>query len=462
MAQLPALLRLSQAIHAVRYEDLPTPVVRRATELILDPIGCAYGGFDCQVGEAVRSMATDLGGHAESTVLGSGQRTSMPLATFVNGTMLRYLDANDYYFGRDPAHPSGNLAVALAVGEKMGCTGPQLITALVVAYEVHLRFCEFSGQPTLWQRGWHHGTNSQFSSAALAALLLRADPTQTANAMAISGSHHNTLAAMQSGEISMIKATAEAWIAKGGVEAAMLAVRGMTGPLTLLEGKFGWIESVAGEADVESIVAPIDGHYRIMNACIKPYPAVAAAMAPIHAAIALHSQVRDRLHQIKSVIVKLPSFAIASPSAKSDRRFPKTRESADHSFFYCVAIALLEGVCGDAQFAESNLHNPALHALLDKTQLEEDPVLSAAWPGAAGGAVIVQLDDGQVFESRCRFPPGHPGHPLTDVELRNKFHEYADPVMTERGASRLMDSIDTIDLCTNMQEFARQTVSDKR
>ena len=192
MAQLPALLRLSQAIHAVRYEDLPTPVVRRAKELILDTIGCAYGGFDCQVGEAVRSMATDLGGHAESTVLGSGQRTSMPLATFVNGTMLRYLDANDYYFGRDPAHPSGNLAVALAVGEKMGCTGPQLITALVVAYEVHLRFCEFSGQPTLWQRGWHHGTNSQFSSAALAALLLRADPTQTANAMAISGSHHNS------------------------------------------------------------------------------------------------------------------------------------------------------------------------------------------------------------------------------------------------------------------------------
>lgn len=457
MTLTPALLRLSQSIHAVRYEDLPIAVVNRAKDLILDTLGCAYGGFNGQVGETVRSMIADLGGHPDATVFGSGLRTSMPLATFANGTMLRYLDANDYYFGRDPAHPSGNLAVALAVGEKMACTGSQLITALVVAYEVHLRFCEFAGHPTIWQRGWHHGTNAQFSSSALAALLLGANQTQTAHAMAIAGSHHNTLAALQSGEISMIKATAEAWIAKGGVEAAMLAVRGMTGPLALLEGKFGWIEAVAGEADIEALVAPIHDHYRLMNACIKPYPAVAAAMAPIHAAIALHPQVHGRLEQIKSVTVKLPAFAMASPSANPDRRFPQTRESADHSFFYCAGVALLEGACGEAQFAESNLHNPILLDLLGKIELEEDSSLSDAWPSAAGGMMRIQLADGQVLESHCRFPPGHPSHPLTQIELKRKFHEYADPVISEAGALRLRESIDALEHCNNIQELAQQT-----
>src|SRR5262249_23743273 len=150
---------------------------------------------------------------------------------------------------RDPAHPSGNLAVALAVGEHRRVSGKELLASLVAAYEIHLRLAEAAGAPALWKRGWHHGTNAQFSSAALAARLLQDDPLVTAHAMAISGSHHNTLAQLQSGEISMIKASAEAWVAKGGVESALLATHGLTGPLELIEGKHGWADTVAGEVD---------------------------------------------------------------------------------------------------------------------------------------------------------------------------------------------------------------------
>src|SRR5262249_19026619 len=148
-----------------------------------------------------------------------------------------------YYFARDPAHPSGNLAVAVAVGEREGRSGKDLIAALVAGYEIQLRLCDFAGTPSLWKRGWHHSTNAQFSSAAIAALLSGADAAHTAHAMAICVSHQNTLAQLQSGAVSMIKGTAEAWVAKAGVEAALLAHHGVTGPLPIIEGAAGWAAS---------------------------------------------------------------------------------------------------------------------------------------------------------------------------------------------------------------------------
>ena len=132
--------------------------------------------FDSGVGRAVRRMASDCGGTAQATLIGTGEKTSAPLATLVNGSLLRYLDSNDYYFSRDPAHPSGNLAVALAVGEREHRSGRDMIAALVAAYEIHLRLCDFAGEPSLWRRGWHHGTNAQFSSAATAARSRRRQP----------------------------------------------------------------------------------------------------------------------------------------------------------------------------------------------------------------------------------------------------------------------------------------------
>lgn len=453
MSDETALIKLARLVHSVRYEDLPADVVSHAKALILDTIGCAYGAFNSDVGVAVRSFASDLGGHPQSAILGTQTRTSMSLATFANGSMLRYLDANDYYFGRDPAHPSGNLAAALAVGEYMRCSGAELIAAFVAAYEVQLRFCDLAGKPTIWRRGWHHATNAQFSSSAVAARLLKGDVRQTAHAMAIAGSHHNTLAALLSGEISMIKGTVDAWIAKGGVEAATLALRDVTGPLALLEGKHGWAEAVAGEVDFEALLAPID-RYRMMNSCIKGYPVVANAIAPVRAAIELHPEVRGRADSIQRMIVRMPAYAFETPCGNPDRRFPATRESADHSFYYCPAVALLDGKCGDEQFSEEKRTMPALLELLRKVELEADPTLTSRWPGAAGGIVVLQMSDGRVHESHCDYPPGHSRNPLTVDELRAKFHDFADPVLSRNRANRLREQLETLEAYSDVRSLS--------
>lgn len=450
------LTRLAELACSVRFEDLPRPVLEAAKALILDTLGCAYGGFGSDVSRAVRAVIDEAGGHPQATIIGAGAKASMAQATLANGTMLRYQDSNDYYFARDPAHPSGNLAAALAVGEHVGCSGATLIAALVAAYEVHLRFADCAGRPALWGRGWHHGTNAQFSAAALASRLLDAgttNPLRAAHAMAIAASHHNTLAQLQSGDISMIKASAEAWVAKGAVEAALLAARGVTGPLALIEGRHGWADSVAGEVDLDALLAPIGGEYRLSRVCIKPYPAVATAIASVAAAIGLHARCRDRIGDVARVVVHLPAYALATPSGNPDRRYPATKESADHSFYYCAAVALRDGACDEAQFSPQRLADPALRELLAMTELQPDEALTRAWPKAAGGAVTVHLRNGDVLHERRAAPPGHPDNPLSPIALADKFHRHADPVLSHAGAVRLWEQVATLEDCLDLRDF---------
>jgi 2-methylcitrate dehydratase len=450
-----ALEALAALAHSVRFEELPADVIAAVKARVLDTLGCAFGALDSSVGRAVRQMAFDCGGAPQATLIGTGERTSAPLATLVNGSLLRYLDSNDYYFSRDPAHPSDNLAVALAVGEREHRSGRDLMVGLVAAYEIHLRLCDFAGEPSLWKRGWHHGTNAAFSSAALASRLGGDDPLRTAHAMAIAASHQNTLAQLQSGAVSMIKATAEGWVAKAGVEAALLAHHGVTGPLELMEGAAGWSKCVAGTVDIEDLCAPLDGRYRLSETSIKPYPAVATATAPIRAAIELHRAGLPPLDKIEKLVVLLPSYALNTPSAHPGRRYPPQIESAQHSFYYCTAIALLDGACGDAQFSDAKLKSEQARGLLAKVELREDAEFNALWPQSAGGAVELHLRGGEVRSKRVPYPPGHPRLPLTDDELAAKFHDYADPVLTRRGALILRDAVRDLDACGDLNEFMR-------
>jgi 2-methylcitrate dehydratase len=447
--------RLAALVHSVTFDILPPEVVSAAKARILDTLGCAYGALGSDVGLAVRQMAADCGGAPQATLIGTGEKTSAPMATLVNGSLLRYLDSNDYYFSRDPAHPSGNLAVALAVGEREHRSGRDLIAALVAAYEVQLRLCDFAGAPSLWKRGWHHGCNAQFSSAAIAARLSGIDLSRTAHAMAISASHQNTLAQLQSGAVSMIKGTAEGWVAKAGVEAALLAQHGVTGPLELMEGGAGWAKCVAGEVDFEALCAPLDGRFRLLQTSIKPYPAVATAVAPIRAAIELNRGGLPVLDEIEKVVVRLPAFALGTPSAQAGRRHPAHIESAQHSFYYCAVVALLEGACGDAQFTPSKLAASEVRGLLDKVVLQEDDELTALWPRSAGGAVELHLRDDSVRTHRCPYPPGSPQFALTEEELGAKFHAYADVSLGQSGAARLRNAVNNLDACDDLREFAQ-------
>lgn len=446
-------LKLAEVVHSIRYEELTPETIEYAKVLILDSIGCLIGGLNSKPAQISRKFAQLLGGSAETTVIGTSQRTSAPLAVFTNGTALRYLDFNDGYSRRDSSHPSGNFPVALALCEAKRRSGRELLCALIAGYEVHLRLCNFSASPSLKKRGWHHTCNLQFSAAAAASFLLSDNPSATANAMSLAGSHCNSLAQIQHGKIAMIKATADAWIAKCGVEAALLASLGLTGPEQIFEGHAGWAKVVAGEVDFENLTAPLAGRYFINDVRIKPYAAVGPAAAPIQAAVDLNQSGVVDVDDIETIVVRLPGQVVSDPAAGEGKRFPTNRETADHSYHYCTVIALLEGDCGEAQFAPEKLGSAKVRELLAKVTLDADDTLTEQWPRASGGGVVLKLKNGRTLERHHPITPGHPRNPLSMDQVVRKYERQMMNCFTKQRTDEIRNAIQNLEVCRNVAEF---------
>lgn len=444
---------LAQCACDIHFADLPPAVVRQAKLLVLDTLGCALGGIAGEPVRAARAIARALGGRPEATIIGSGERTSCTLATFVNGTALRYLDANDYYFGRDPAHASGNIAAILAVGERVAASGAEVLAALVAAYEVQLRLCDHAGEPSLWDRGWHHATNMSYASAAAAAKLLRLDPRRTAEALSIAGTHGNILTESMRGKMATIKATIEAVAAKGGVEAALMAHHGLTGPEAIFEGDFGWARAVAGTVDSTALGAPLTGEFRIMKARIKPFPAFAPAQAMIHAALELHRLHKPDPARIIAIEGRFPDQILRWPTSDDQKALPTNRETADHSPLYLMAVALADGACGPAQFAPARLKDPVLHHLMHSARVVADAALTANYDVATGAAVAIVMDDGVRHEAICPVPPGHPDNRLGLPLMHRKFRDLAEPVMGAAASDRIIDAVDRLERYDDIRDF---------
>ena len=437
----------------VQFEDLPAEVIAQAKSIVLDTLGCALGGLNEGPTIAVRRLVRELGGNSEATIIGSKERTSCTLANSANGTALRCLDTNDYYFGRDPAHASGNLAPLLAVAERVEVSGSAMLAAYVAAYEIQFRLCDHAGDPSLWDRGWHHATNMSIASAAATAKLLGFSQKKVAEAISIASTHGNILTESMRGKMASIKATIEAVAAKGGVEAALMAEHGLTGPETIFEGDYGWGRAVAGIIDRDGLVAPFDGKYKIMSARIKPFPAFSPAQGLIEAALDIYNRHHPKPEDIVSIEGRFPEQIFKWPTADDGKAMPTNREMADHSPLYLMAVALTDGACGPKQFTAARLSDTSVRDLMSKGKMVPDAHMTTYYKKATGASVTVELKDGQTLNSLCAIPPGHPENRLSKEQLEKKFMNYAEPAVGAAAARRIIAAVSQLEMISNMREF---------
>lgn len=451
---------LAELALEIQFENLPADVITQTKTIVLDTLGCAFGGLNEGPTKAVRKIVTDLGGNSEATIIGTKDKSSCALATFANGTALRSLDTNDYYFGRDPAHASGNLAPILAIAERANVSGRNLLAAYVAAYEIQFRLCDFAGHPSLWDRGWHHATNMSIASAAAAAKLLGLNKQKVAEAISIAGTHGNILTESMRGKMATIKATIEAVAAKGGVEAALMAAHGLTGPETIFEGDYGWGRAVAGELDQEGLTAPLSGRYKIMDARIKPFPAFSPAQGLIQATLNIYNEHHPSPEDIAIVEGRFPEQIFKWPTADDQKTMPTNREMADHSPLYLMAVVLSDGACGPKQFSPTRLADPALRSLMLKAKMIPDARMSTFYKKATGAAVTVTLKSGQTYESVCDIPPGHPENRLTNDQLERKFRDYAEPAIGSAAARRIVDAVAHLETAPDSKSFMELLATD--
>lgn len=420
---------------ALRYEDLPGLVVHEVKRRVIDSLGCALGAYSARPCRIAVKMAKSVKGSPGATILGTTLKTSPEMAAFANGTMVRYLDYNDTYLSKEPAHPSDNIAPALAVAEAQHATGRDLITAIVVGYEVQCRLCDAA---SLRARGWDHVTYGAFSSALVAAKLLKLTPDQTRHALGLAGVANVALRQTRVGELSMWKASAFANVARNGIFAALLAREGMSGPAPIFEGEKGFLRLVSGHFELGPL-AGRNGAFKILDTYIKFYPAEYHAQSAIDAVLGLRSRIP--IKEITSVQVKTFDAAVEIIGSGPEKWRPKTRETADHSLPYCVAVALMDGEVGMTQFSDRRIADLRLHRLMEKIQVVADPWLNNQYPAAMPNLIEITLKDGNRHTKRVDYPRGHPKNPMTDAEVEEKFSGLCRSFLAPKSIRRVLDRL---------------------
>ncbi len=423
--------KLSKFAVNLNYDDLPKEVVEYTKRLVLDTLGCALGAYLEEPSEIVRGVLNEIGGTPESTIIGSGIKTSCPNATLVNGVMTRYLDYNDTYIGIDYAHPSENIATALAVGERQHASGKEVITATVLGYDCHQRFVDVFN---LGEKGWMHVTPAGYVAPVVAGKLLSLTEEEMINAIGISASHNHAIRGMYGagGQITMMKCIGYHFGAQSGVFAALLAKSGFTGPAAIFESLN---EVVAGNVDLQPLTGKLD-KFMILKSCIKPYSSYYMSHSPISAMLELAKEHSIKVEDVEQVNIRTFSRLVRGGGQPP----PETRESADHSLSYVLAIALKEGAVGPDQFANEQWKDPAVRALMEKMNFSSDPEFDKVFPIKRSAFVEIKTKGGESYSCQVDYPRGAPENPMTDEEIETKFRAMASKVMGEKQIRQIFDT----------------------
>jgi 2-methylcitrate dehydratase len=441
---------------ALTWEDIDAKVADYAKRILLDSLACGYGGLHSEPATIVRKSLADLDAHGgQATVLGTGAKANAQFAALANGVAIRYQDYNDVYFGPAwTAHPSDTIATVLASAEWTNRSGRDFLVAMIAAYEVQLRFSDLPVEKNLWHRGWHHTAACSYAAAAGAGRMLGLDGPQIAHAMALAGARSNTFSEIRHGDIAMDKALSAPIVASQAILYALLARQGFTGCSTLLEGPYGFSAAVAGGVDVTPLV-PERGDFRIMKIGLKPYPVEGMTPAMVQAAIELRREHRLDPEEIESIRILAHEEAVTKPSWDAHKLAPTSKETADHSFYYCVAVGLVAGECTSEQFTDRWLKNPSVAKLMKSSTLEATPELTALFKkGARPAAVEVKTRRG-VFRREVLYPKGDPNNPMTWADVTEKFMTQSAPVLDRKVAQEIVQRAAAVETEANVKAFAR-------
>ena len=430
------------------YDDLPGAVVHEVKRRILDSVGCALGAWNATPCKIARDIAQSVKVPGGATVWGTTHKTLPDLATFANGAMVRYLDFNDTYLSKEPAHPSDNIAAVLAAGESAHASGKRVIQAIALAYETQCRLCDAAA---LRPRGWDHVTYGPISSALGVAKTLKLSEAQTLQAINLAGVANIALRQTRVGDLSMWKACAFSNAARNGMFAALLSQRGMTGPAPIFEGDKGFMKLVSGPFELARLGGekgrtgePVP--FKILDTYIKHFPVEYHAQTAVEAALALRAELiktegAKGIGSLADIEIGSYDVAIEIIGRDPEKWQPSTRETADHSFPYCVAVALLDGRVTLHSFDRKRLRDPALHELMKKIRVVTQPEFMGRYPAAMPTRITARTTAGHVYMQQVDLPLGHPANPMSDGNVEDKLRRLASRRIGHTGIDRLLNFV---------------------
>ena len=446
---------------SLKFADLPEEVVNEVKRYMYDSIGCAYGGYHTKDLNIIRDIYIDIGGKSDATVLGFGDKLPAVNATLINSLMVRALDFNDIYWKDDPSHPSDIIPAAWAVGELVNANMKDVIVAIVLAYEFEQRLCLFA-KPGVRERKWHHATLTQFVSPIVAGKLLGLTVDEMVHAIGISGCHNHTIGCPTAGKLTMMKNTVDPMAVQSGVFAALMAQKGFSGTEKVFEGKEGFMDAFIGwnakdeslkptdmegrdgvsswSWDIDALVGGLGDSYKIMECGMKAFPT--EALTHTHLSCVLNAMIGNNLEYSDIKEVKVTCFAQAYDILFDPTKYrPESRETADHSLPYCMAVAMVDKKITTDSFSDEKLNDPRIYEVIDKIIGEPSQEFEKMFPAKQPSRVVVTTNDGRMFEEYLEYPKGDPREPMTMDDLENKFNSLAGDKFDASAKKQLKETI---------------------
>jgi 2-methylcitrate dehydratase PrpD len=429
--------QIAELTMSLRYEDLPAKVRKAAANLILDLLGSMIGSKGVESSRIATELALELGGPAEATVIGYNRRVAAPNAAFANAIQGYAFDFADDH-NESNAHPSvASIPASLALGQKLGASGKEVIEAIALGNEVVCRLGSAFLGKTYYQ-GFHpSSTCGTFGATISAAKLLKLDAEQTVWSQGIAGSQAAGLMAWNTAG-SYTKRLQAGHPAMVGVISALMAKKGFNGPSEIYEGTDGFMQAYSfnREYDTSWITNGLGEDWTFAKSSIKVYPCCRYSGGHLDACLDIFEKHHPDPEKIAKIFVRSSDYTILLLAAPR-KRDPQTIVDSQFSMPWQSSIALIDGKIDVETFTEKNLHRPDVRSLMTKVDWVVDEEFERRYPAHYSCAVTVTMEDGTEYTSVIDDPKGDYRNPVTQEELEAKFanlarREIADDAKIQR------------------------------
>ena len=449
---------MADFIFALRYDSIPKELLAVARRHLADTLACAVGAYNTETVLALRKYALAKGGRSDATIIGAAEKVPAGLAALVNGTMVRYLDANDIFVlsrGGASGHFSDGTAALLALAEQYQRSGEELLTCLVASYELQAALAD---SLDFWGRGLHPLANVAWVLPLVAARLAGATSAEAVHACGLSvatGTVFNTwIRPMHA--IPTIKSVAVGLVLQRVLESVELAALGVTATEDALEK----ILSVQpnDRFDPEP-VARLGQRWRLTRNMLKLYPAQINTQAVIEAALRLYQQ-GVRADSVRKLILYGHRNVCGGVQGSAEAFAPSSREAADHSTPFVMAMALMRGRLTPREYQDEPWSTAEVKTVMEKIELVIDSARDRAFDaeGILGVRLVAELNDGGTEEIIVRQPKGHPEAPLSAADLLEKMTWLLQAPESTLKPQRLLDlcnRLSTVDDLVELVESCR-------
>src|ERR1700759_1804386 len=372
------------------FDDLSPESREQLAIHILDSIGCCIAALGAGPVDACRAQVTDFGGTGPSTLIGGGQANPI-YAAFWHTALVRYVDFMDNFLApTETCHTADNFGVALTIADYVGASGRDLMLAVALGYTVQSRLFDYAN---FMSRGFEHTSQTAFSLNAAAGRLLGLSEQQIANAIAMAAASDASFAVIRAKPLSQWKGLASAHSALGAMNTLFLARRGVEGPLQVIEGPNGMDNLLHMQIRIDW---DKQGYEGVLESTIKKDNAMIHTQSAGHCMVELarHNKFdRGKVVSIEAVVTRI-AYDFAGGVHYGVDKVIRTKEQADHSLPYLLAVALLDGDVMPAQFAPNRIARADVQQLLTKVSVRPDQEFTEQYPAKMPARITVRLPDG--------------------------------------------------------------------